>query len=114
VLNITESRLAKGKGGVGDDIKEGKITLLVIRTLERANEHDRAKLVEILKSHTDDRGKISEAISIIDRYGAKEYAKELSARLVSGAWKELDALLPQSEAKDRIRQISEFLIGRNI
>lgn len=114
LLNVTESRLAKSKGGVGEDITEGKITLLVIRTLERASEADRKRLVAILKAHTSDRSEISEAISIIDKYGAKDYAKELASRLVSEVWKELDALLPESEAKGRIKEISEFLIGRNI
>ena len=114
MLNITESKLAENKGGVGDDIHEGKITILVIHALERADESDKKRLIEILKSHTKDRGEIAEAISIINKYGSKEYAEELSIRLVANAWKELDTLLPESKAKDRIKQISEFLIGRTI
>jgi geranylgeranyl pyrophosphate synthase len=114
LLNITESRLSEGKGGVGDDIKEGKITLLVIRTLDRASEQDRKRLLQILKSHTEDKDEISEAIAIIDRYDAKAYTKERSRAIVSEAWAALERLLPKSDARDRIKRISEFLIGRTI
>jgi geranylgeranyl diphosphate synthase, type I len=114
LLNITQSRLAEGKGGVGDDIKEGKITLLVIHTLEKANDADRKRLIRILKSHTSDNGEIEEAIAIIDRHGAKEYTRKMSRVIVSDAWAALEKLLPKSEARDRIKQMSEFLIGRTI
>ena len=36
ILNIYESGVSKSKGGVGDDITEGKVTLLVIQTLNTA------------------------------------------------------------------------------
>ncbi|VVB77406.1 Short chain isoprenyl diphosphate synthase [uncultured archaeon] len=114
LLNITKSRLAEKKGGVGDDIQEGKVTMLVIYTLEHSAEADRKRLIQILKSHTDNKEEIAEAIAIIDKYGAKDYTKALAQRLVSDAWKALDQLLPDSEAKKRIKAISEFLVGRTI
>ncbi len=114
LLNVTEGRLAEGKGGVGDDIKEGKITLLVIHTLGHADESERRRLMQILKSHTSDRREIDEAIAIIDRYDAKAYTREMSQAIVSDAWSALEGLLPESEARNRIKQMSEFLIGRTI
>lgn len=112
LLNITESKISDNKGGVGDDIKEGKITLLVIHTLEHTDDREGKRLLQILKSHTEDRREIGEAIAIIDRYDAKAYTREMSQAIISDAWTALGNLLPESEAKGRIKSMCEFLIGR--
>jgi geranylgeranyl pyrophosphate synthase len=114
LLNVTEGEYAKSKGGEGDDITEGKITMLVIYTLARASEQDKNRLVEILKMHTTDRALIKEAIGILSKYGAHEYAKGLEEKLVKDAWKNVDAVLPGSAAKEKLKSLAEFLINRSI
>lgn len=114
VLNIYESSVSDSKGGVGEDITEGKITMLVIHTLKHADENDRKRLAEILQMHTRDKALISGAISIIDKYGAKDYIKGLQERLVGEAWKGIDGRLPESEAKGRLKELAEFLIKRSL
>ena len=49
LLNIMPSELANNKGGVGDDITEGKITLMVVYALKRAKDADKQRLLEILR-----------------------------------------------------------------
>ncbi len=114
LLNVTESGVSESKGGVGEDITEGKITLLVIRTLSKANEGDRKRLVEILELHTTDRKLIKEAIVILNKYGAIDYAKNLEEKLVKDAWKNVDKMLPDSNAKGILKSMTEFLINRSI
>jgi geranylgeranyl pyrophosphate synthase len=114
LLNVTESSLSEGKGGVGEDITEGKITLMVIKTLEKANEKDKNRLVEILRSHTTDKDKIKEAIEILNSYGAIDYVKALEEKLVKDAWNNVDSLLPDSKAKSTLKSMTEFLINRSI
>ncbi|MGD0511481.1 MAG: polyprenyl synthetase family protein, partial [Candidatus Micrarchaeaceae archaeon] len=114
LLNVTESGVSESKGGEGDDITEGKITMLVIYTLARANDQDKNRLVEILKMHTTDRALIKEAIGILSKYGAHEYAKGLEEKLVKDAWKNVDAVLPDSAAKEKLKSLAEFLINRSI
>lgn len=114
LLNITESKLSEGKGGVGDDISEGKMTLMVIRALRTAPEADRKRLLGILEAHTKDRTLIREAIAIIDRSGAKDYVTKKERELFDGAWSGLSDRLPESEGKERLRRLAEFLISRNV
>jgi geranylgeranyl pyrophosphate synthase len=114
VLNLSESSLSELKGGVGEDITEGKITLLAIKTFERADAHDRKRLSEILKMHTKDHAIINEAVAIIRKYKAEDYIKELEFDLLKKAWSQVDKLLPESDAKQRLKGIAEFLVRRTI
>ena len=114
VLNLYESGVSKSKGGVGEDITEGKITMLVIHALQEANERDRGRLLKILKMHTRDRALIKEAIAIITRYMAREYSERIQDRIVADAWSGIDKRLKSTEAKRRLKQLAEFLANRNI
>ncbi len=112
ILAITPSKVADSKGGIGDDITEGKITLMVLRTLKKASAEDGKKLLGILKEHTRDKAKIDEAVSIINRYGAIGYAHDVSKKIVADAWSKVDGTLKESEAKRRLKQLADYLITR--
>ena len=113
VLNLYESKVASSKGGVGDDITEGKITMLVIHTLRNADQKDKSRLTALLGMHTRDRSLINEAISIITKYRAKEYSENLQEKIVKEAWGRIEKRLKKSSAKDRLEQLTEFLIQRD-
>ena len=111
ILNIAGDPEAYGKEW-GGDITEGKRTLMVIYTLRRAPEAERRRLLEILDMHTRDIELIREAVAIMERHGAIEYAKEVARRLVGEAWAEVDKWLRPSEAKEALRALAQFLIER--
>jgi geranylgeranyl diphosphate synthase type I len=98
----------------GDDINEGKRTLLVIHTLKSAKSNDRKRLLEILKMHTKDRQLIEEAIRIIGKYGSIQYAKEFAREMVRKAWSEVEPLLPDNEAKQKLKAFADFMVEREI
>ncbi|MDE1868705.1 MAG: polyprenyl synthetase family protein [Candidatus Micrarchaeota archaeon] len=112
VLAIYESNVSKTKGGVGDDISEGKITLMVIHVLQTGYQEDKNRLIEILGMHTRDKALITEAIAIITKYGSKEYVTELGEKILKQAWDEADKLIPESEAKDILKNLAAFMISR--
>ncbi len=114
LLNITESSVADSKGGTGDDITEGKVTLMVVHALSKADDTDRNRLKEILAMHTRDRKLISEAIAIIAKYGAEEYTKRLEESIVKKAWADVDKLIPDSESKRKLKAMVEFLVNRSL
>ncbi len=114
ILNVTEGEIAASKGGTGEDITEGKISLLVVYTLAKANAADKKRLQEILGMHTKDRKIIEEAIAILNSYGAHEYTRALEEKLVKDAWDKVDIALPDSEAKKTLKAMTEFLINRSI
>src|SRR3972149_4242133 len=114
VLDLTGKEFAEKKGGRGQDITEGKRTLIVIHTLKKANKADRKRLIEILNMHTSEQALRDEAIAIMQKYNAIEHVKRIAAQIVEGSWREAEKLLPASEAKEKLKAFAEFLIKRNI
>ena len=112
ILNLTGGEFAKRKGGLGEDITEGKRSLIVIHTLRKANKKDRKRLSKILDLHTTNQKIRNEAIEIIKKYGSIEYAKERAKNLIQKAWKEAEKLLPESLAKNRLNEFLNYLIER--
>ena len=114
VLDLTGEEFAKKKGGVGQDITEGKRTLMVIHTLKNASIADKKRLIQILNMHASDQALRDEAIALMQKYRAIEHVKHTAARIVEESWKEVDKLLPKSEAKEKLKAFAEFLIKRTI
>jgi len=114
ILDLVGEEFAKGKGGLGKDITEGKLTLIVIHTLRNADTSDKKRLIQILESHTRDELQRKEAIGIIKKYGSIEYAKNLAADMVKDSWNEADMALPPSKAKEKLRKLADYLIERKI
>ena len=113
ILDLTGKEFAKKKGGVGQDITEGKRSLLVIYSLKKASISDKKRLIEILNMHTSNQALRDEAISLIRKYDAFEHVKHTAERMVLESWKEAEKLLPTPEAKEKLKEFSEFLIKRN-
>jgi geranylgeranyl diphosphate synthase, type I len=114
ILDLTGKEFAEKKGGLGQDITEGKRTLIVIRALKTANPSDKKRLVEILNMHTSDQKLRDEAIAIMQKNKAIESVKQTAAKIVEDSWREVDKLLPASESKEKLKAFAEFLIKRSI
>jgi len=114
VLDLIGEEFAEKKGGLGQDITEGKRSLMVIHTVEKAKPSDKKRLLEILDTHTSDQKLRDEAISIIKRYGSIEYAKGFAQNMIEESWKEIDKLLQPSDAKEKLRAFAHYLVERKI
>jgi len=114
ILDIVGEEFAKGKGGLGMDITEGKRSLMVIHALRRANPYDEKRLLSILDMHTRDENLRGEAISIIKKYGSVEYARKAAEKLKRESLKEVDKILPPSKAKDKLITLANYLVERKI
>ncbi|MBS7659262.1 MAG: polyprenyl synthetase family protein [Candidatus Bathyarchaeia archaeon] len=114
ILDLVGEEFAQKKGGLGQDITEGKRTLIVIHTLRVASPDDRRRLIEILKMHSPDQKVRDEAISIIKKYGSIEYARNFARKIIEESWNNVKKLLPDSEAKEKLNAFAQFLIERNI
>jgi geranylgeranyl diphosphate synthase type I len=114
VLDLVGEEFAKGKGGLGMDITEGKLTLIVIHALQKATPADKKEMTRILSLHTTDEALRRKAIQILQKYGSIEYAKKRAAALVRESWNEVDKVLVPSEAKKTLKMLADFLINRNI
>jgi len=116
ILDITlAGKERKGFGkSFGNDIKEGKRTLMVIYTLKKATKKDKKRLIEILDKHTDNLEERKEAMEIIQKYKSIEYAKRVARKIMKEAWVKADKSLPESLAKQRLNEFINYLIERKI
>ncbi len=112
ILNIDESKVSESKGGVGDDITEGKITLMVIRALQVSSSEDSKRLLNILSEHTTDKEKIKEAIKILNNCDSLNYSRKVAENIIKEAWGSIAPLLKESKAKAQLMDFSEFMIKR--
>lgn len=114
VLDLTSKEFEKKKGGRGQDITEGKRSLIIIHTLQTANARDRKRLIEILNVHSSDQKLKDEAIGIMEKYDSINYAKKTAEKMVQKSWREVEKLLPTSDGKEKLKAFAEFLVKRNI
>ncbi len=115
ILDITlsgQERKDFGKS-FGNDIKEGKRSLMVIHSLNNADDKDKKRLLEILDRHIKDKAEIKEAILIMNKYNSIEYAKNIAKKIIKDAWQDADRFLKESEAKTRLKDFINYLIERS-
>lgn len=114
ILDLTGKKFAEKKGGRGQDITEGKKTLIVIHTLKVANSKDKKRLVQILNMHSSDQTLRDEAITIVQRYNSDKYVKRFAIKIFQKSWKEVEKLFPAPKAKEKLKAFVEFLVKRDI
>lgn len=94
---------------VGSDIVEGKMTLMVVHALANASDDDKKRLISILQANNEDL--VDDAIGIFNKYGSIEYTRNIALDNVKSA-KELLDVLEDSEAKDSLKMIADFVLER--
>lgn len=114
ILDIVSSGKERDKFGksFGNDITEGKRTLMVITALHGAEPGSRKRLLDILNAHTRKPELIQEAIDIITVSGSVEYSRKRGNEIVEKAWKEASPLIPESNAKQLLKALIDFSITR--
>jgi geranylgeranyl pyrophosphate synthase len=114
VLDLTSAEFEKKKGGRGQDITEGKRSLIAIHTLRVASAQDKRRFIQILSMHTSNQRLRDEAITLMRKYDSIEYVEKFAKRIVEESWKEAEKLLPDAIGKEKLKSFAEFLIERKI
>lgn len=109
-LNV-EGDFEKYKKEICGDITEGKRTLMVIKTLEKATSEESSKLKKILSSGTKDSEDFDYVIRLFKKYGALDYSKEIATKLVKEA-KDSIKSIPENKYKAALLEIADFVINR--
>ena len=112
IENALEEGGEFGKG-FGNDIREGKKTLLAIHAVENASPEDAARLEEILWADENTDEEVIEAIEIIESAGSIEYANGIAADLSEESKAHLDGLGLQPEPKAKLAAFAEFVVKRS-
>ena len=108
ILDFTGNEREMGKP-IGNDLKEGRITLPLIHALEQASPPDRERLQEMARNLTP--GMVPELRNLLDKYGALEHARKLAREYTLKAQANLKAFPPVPE-KEYFRAFTEELLSR--
>ncbi len=115
ILDVEHSLGRAGDFGkeFGNDIREGKTTLMVIHAIE-ASEPERAdRLQAILAADDTTDDDVREALEIIADAGSIEYARDRALELAAQARAEIDGLGFDDETARKLEEFTEFVIERD-
>lgn len=95
----------------GIDIKEKKMTLPLIYTLQHVSAETRRKIIYIIKNKSTDREKVNEVIELVKKSGGIEYSLQKMNEYKSEA---LDIIqtYPDSEARQAMIELVDYVIER--
>jgi octaprenyl-diphosphate synthase len=96
----------------GIDIKERKMTLPLIYTLQHADKQTKKWIINTVKNYNEDKAKVNELIQYIQRNGGISYTENRMLEYKEMAYLELQDL-PNSEAKTAFVELIEYITNRN-
>lgn len=95
------------------DIKERKMTLPLIYTLNKVSRGDRNKIINIIKNDNQDTAKVTWIIEAVRTSGGMDYARKKMMEYKDSALQILNQF-PESEARKSVEQLIEFTIYRKM
>lgn len=104
----TAAKLGKN---VGDDFREGKITLPIVLAFRRGSDEERAFWRESIESGANDDTRLARAIELLRKHRALEDTVE-RARHYGAMAKDALALFPTSPMRDALGEVVDFCISR--
>ena len=96
----------------GIDIKEKKLTLPLIYTLNELDKRKRKWLINSIKKHNKDKSRVKEIISLVKETGGLDYAIEKMNYFHKIALDDLK-LLPDNEFKKSLTEMINYVIHRD-
>ncbi len=95
----------------GIDIKEKKMTLPLIYTLQHVDEATKRKIIYIVKNQNKDKHKVNEVIEIVKQHGGIAYAHEKMMQYQAEAMEVLHRF-PESEARSAMEELVQYVTER--
>ncbi|MFP8888866.1 polyprenyl synthetase family protein [Natrialbaceae archaeon A-CW2] len=118
ILDIENSLGRAGDFGkeFGNDIREGKKTLLVLHAIETADTDRAARLEKILATGENTDAEITEALQILEDAGSIDYAKERALELAGQARTEIHGIEDELEPEpvEKLLSFTEFVVERDV
>jgi len=111
ILGLTASEDVLGKP-VGDDLREGKKTLIIVHARKKGDEKQRRIVLDSLGSKDASNEQIRETIDILKEIGSIEYSRAYAEKLIAQAKTDLDAF-PESPAKSFLINLADFFVTRS-
>ena len=96
---------------VGDDFRERKLTLPVIKAVAQASPEERAFWSRTIEAGDQREGDLDHALSLLARHGAMEAARRDALDHAARARAALE-VLPQHPIRDLLSDLAEFVVSR--
>jgi len=96
---------------VGDDFRERKLTLPVIRAVERADAEERAFWERVIEKGRQEDGDLEHALGLLRRHGALEQVREEAFGWAARAKAALETV-PAHELTDVLGDIADYVVAR--
>ena len=96
---------------LGIDIKERKLTLPIIYTLQNASRSDRRKIIYIIKNENKNKEKVNWVIDFVKKNGGIQYAEQKMYEYQNQAF-EILKQFPENESAVALKQLVEFTTER--
>ena len=97
---------------LGIDIKEKKVTLPLIYSLNNTSSTERKRIISLVKNHNDDPKKIEQIIRFVNETGGLQYAETQMKIYQEEAFKILNTF-PPSASRESLEQLVRFTTERN-
>ena len=107
-----ETRTGDFGKAFGNDIREGKKTLLIIHAAETAPPEDVARLEEVLWAEENPTREILDVVEILQESGSVTYARERALDLAEQARQHVDALDLAAEPAANLKEFTRFVVER--
>ena len=99
---------------IGSDIREGKRTLLMLRTLTRLTDSDRRQMLGILGNSAASDAEIEHARWLIQQTNAEQEVRGTAEAYVAEAIELLHAQLPPSHGRDCLEAWANVMVARKV
>jgi len=97
---------------LGIDIKEKKVTLPLIYSLNNTTSSERKRIINLVKNHNDDPKKIEQIIRFVKESGGLQYAETQMKKYQDEAFQILNTF-PKSDSRESLEQLVRFTTERN-
>ena len=95
----------------GIHIKEHKMTLPLIHMLRNMKYLERRKVINIVKNHSENHGKVAEVIKLVNESGGIEYANKMMLGYKQSALDMLNSF-PESSTRESLETLVKFIVER--
>jgi octaprenyl-diphosphate synthase len=110
ILDYSAEQQALGKT-IGDDFREGKITLPLVLAYARGDEEERSFWRRCVEELEQGEGDLQHAIALMERHGALEESKQRARSYAARAVDDLSGF-PDNPAKHALVQAIDFCVDR--
>ena len=109
LFDYTQSKLIGKPTGI--DIREQKMTLPLIYTLNTVDKKIRGEIINTVKNHHKNEEKVAELIQLVKNTGGLEYAEKVMLEYQKEALMLLESF-PENEARKSLQKLVKYVIDR--